>query len=131
MDATAAELAAIPLFAAQSETDLAEIASWFDGKDVSENCRLIGEGAAGYDFFVLVDGSAAVTVNGDEVGSLSPGDFFGEIAILGDGRRSATVTTTAPSRLLVMFGTEFRRLQQQYPDVASKIEATMDERVAH
>jgi CRP-like cAMP-binding protein len=131
MDATAAELAAIPLFAAQSEADLAEIACWFDAKDVSENCRLIGEGASGYDFFVLADGSAAVTVNDEEVGSLGPGDFFGEIAILGDGRRSATVTTTAPSRLLVMFGTEFRRLQQQYPEIASQIEATMGERVAH
>jgi CRP-like cAMP-binding protein len=130
MDATVGELAAIPLFASQSEAELAEIACWFDAKDVSENARLIGEGAAGYDFFVLADGSAAVTVNGEEVGSLGPGDFFGEIAILGDGRRSATVTTTAPSRLLVMFGTEFRRLQQRYPGIASQIEATMGERVA-
>lgn len=131
MDATPAELAAVPLFASLSEPDLAEVACWFDAKDVSESSRLVGEGASGYDFFVLASGGAAVTVNGEEVGSLRPGDFFGEIAILRDGRRSATVTTTAPSRLLVMFGTDFRRLQQEYPEIASQIEATMGERVAH
>ena len=131
MDVTPAELAAVPLFASASESELTAIASWFDAKNVSENCRLIGEGASGYDFFLLVDGSAAVTVNGAEVGTLGRGDFFGEIAILGNGRRSATVTTTSPSRLLVMFGTEFRRLQQEYPEIASQVEATMGERVAH
>ena len=131
MDATPAELAALPLFASLSEPELAEIACWFDAKDVGEGARLIGEGAAGYTFFVLADGSAVVTATGDEVGTLGSGDFFGEIAILGDGRRSATVTTTAPSRVLVMFGTEFRRLQQAQPEIASRIEATMGERVAH
>jgi voltage-gated potassium channel len=57
------------------------------------------------------------------VNTLGPGDFFGELAILGDGVRTATVTTTSPSRLLVLFGTEFRQLQQEQPDLASRIEA--------
>ena len=131
MDAKPTELGAVPLFASLSEPELAEIACWFDAKDVSEGTRLVGEGASGYTFFVLADGSAVVTAGGEDVGTLGPGDFFGEIAILGDGRRSATVTTTAPSRVLVMFGTEFRGLQQQYPEIASQIEATMGERVAH
>src|SRR5689334_5359256 len=131
MSTTPAELAAVPLFATLREPELAEIARWFDAKDVGGGTRLVGEGASGYTFFVLADGSAVVTANGEEVGTLGPGDFFGEIAILGDGRRSATVTTTAPSRVLVMFGTEFRRLQQTQPEIASRIEATMGERVAH
>ena len=131
MEATSAELAAVPLFAPLSEPELAEIAAWFDAKDVGNGVRLVGEGASGYTFFVLAAGSAVVTANGEEVRALGDGDFFGEIAILGDGRRSATVTTTAPSRLLVMFGTEFRRLQQEYPAIASQIEATMGARVAH
>jgi CRP-like cAMP-binding protein len=130
MDATPAELAAVPLFASLSEHDLQEIACWFDAKDVGMGVRLVGEGASGYTFFVLANGSAVVTANGEEVGSLGPGDFFGEIAILRDGRRSATVTTTSPSRVLVMFGTEFRRLQQDQPEIASRIEATMGARVA-
>src|SRR5262249_22898011 len=129
MDATPAELAAVPLFASLSEPDLKELACWFDAKDVGQGVRLVGEGASGYTFFVLADGSAVATANGKEVGSLGPGDFFGEIAILGDGRRSATVTTTTPSRVLAMFGTEFRRLQQEQPEIASQIEAAMGERV--
>jgi len=131
MDATPAELAAVPLFSSIGESELREIASWFDAKDVGEGARIIGEGASGYTFFVLAEGAAAVTAGGGEVGTLGAGDFFGEIAILGVGRRSATVTTTAPSRVLVMFGTEFRRLQQSHPEIASRIESTMGERVAH
>jgi CRP-like cAMP-binding protein len=55
--------------------------------------RLTGEGASGYSFFVLCEGTATVTIDGNEVRALEPGDFFGELAILGDGRRTATVTT--------------------------------------
>jgi voltage-gated potassium channel len=61
---------------------------------------------------------------------LGPGDFFGEIAILGDGRRTATVTTTSPSQLLVMFGTEFRRLEHAHPEIAGRIEEAMRQRVS-
>jgi CRP-like cAMP-binding protein len=53
--------------------------------------------------------------------------LFGELAILGDGRRTATVTTVEPSRVLVLFGTEFRRLQQEYPGLAARIETRLRE----
>ncbi|HEU5216795.1 MAG TPA: cyclic nucleotide-binding domain-containing protein, partial [Gaiellaceae bacterium] len=69
------------------------------------------------------DGSATVSVDGTEVRTLEAGDFFGELAILGDGRRTATVTTAAPCRVLVLFGTEFRRLEQEYPELAAQIES--------
>jgi voltage-gated potassium channel len=69
-----------------------------------------------------------VTSAGAEIATLLPGDFFGEMAILGDGRRSATVTTTSPSRLLTLFGTEFRQLQQAHPQIADQIETAMRER---
>ena len=59
-----------------------------------------------------------------------PGDYFGEIAMLDGRRRSATVTTTAPARLLVMFGSEFRQLQQAQPQIADRIEETMRGRLA-
>ena len=87
--------------------------------------RLTSEGASGYSFFVLVDGEARVTADGVELGTLGPGDFFGETAILGGGRRSATVTTTTLSTLLFMFGTEFRQLQQAQPEIAAQLEAAM------
>jgi CRP-like cAMP-binding protein len=68
-----------------------------------------------------------VTINGIEVRTLGPGDFFGELAILGDGRRTATVTTASPSQVLVLFGTEFRRLQKEYPETAERIESALRE----
>jgi voltage-gated potassium channel len=126
---TADELAAIPLFGSLSDSDLQELARWFDVQDSSEGVRLTGEGAAGYSFFVLAQGTAAVTSEGATLADLGPGDFFGEIAILGNGRRSATVTTTSQAELFVMFGTEFRELQQTHPDIAARIEEEMRQRV--
>jgi CRP-like cAMP-binding protein len=125
VSATAAELSGIPLFASLAESELDELAKWFDVETAGEGVRLTGEGASGYSFFILLDGSATVTAAGSEIATLSPGDFFGEMAILGDGRRSATVTTTSPARVLTLFGTEFRQLQQAYPQIAERIEAAM------
>jgi CRP-like cAMP-binding protein len=123
------ELKAVPLFESLEEDDLHELASWFDVQDCSEGVCLAGEGAGGYSFFVLIEGSAEVTRDGQALAMLGPGDFFGEIAILGGGRRSATVTTTEPSRLLVMFGTEFRLLQRAQPGIAARIEGAMQQRL--
>jgi CRP-like cAMP-binding protein len=128
--ASASQLATIPLFESVSSSDLDEVAKWFDVQIASEGVRLIGEGASGYSFFILTTGSAAVTTEDGRLADLGPGDFFGEIAILGDGRRTATVTTTSPSQLLVMFGTEFRRLQTAHPDIAGRIEEAMRQRVS-
>jgi CRP-like cAMP-binding protein len=123
------ELKAVPLFESLEEDDLHELASWFDVQDCSEGVCLAGEGAGGYSFFVLIEGSAEVTRDGQALAMLGPGDFFGEIAILGGGRRSATVTTTEPSRLLVMFGTEFRLLQRAQPGITARIEGAMQQRL--
>jgi CRP-like cAMP-binding protein len=123
-------LATLPLFASLDATQLAEIAPWFEPRSVSGGVELIGEGASGYSFFILTDGGAEVAVERQAVAQLRPGDFFGEGAIVGGGRRNATVTTTATSQVLVMFGTEFRRLQQAHPDVAAAIEAAGRERGA-
>jgi CRP-like cAMP-binding protein len=119
------ELASVPLFESLSEPELAELAGWFEVKDVGPGVRLVGEGATGYSFFVVSEGEAAVTAGGENVASLGPGDFFGEMALLGGGRRTATVTTTSAVRVLVLFGSDFRRLQESHPGVAARIEAAM------
>jgi CRP-like cAMP-binding protein len=123
-----AELASIPLFDSLSDEDRGELAAWFDAKTVSEGVKLATEGAAGYSFFVLVEGSAVVESDGTIVATYAPGDFFGEMAILEARPRSATVTTTSPSKLLEMFGTEFRRLQQTHPTIAAELERVTRER---
>jgi CRP-like cAMP-binding protein len=128
--ASAADLATLPLFNGLDDDQLGELATWFHLQSETEGKRLVGEGAPGYTFFVLTDGTAVVTSEGQSLATLGPGDFFGEISILGDGRRSATVTSTSPVRFLVMFGTEFRRLETAHPEIASRIEETMQGRVA-
>src|SRR6201989_583231 len=117
--ASADDLASQPLFGELDEATLTTIAPWFEVEEASPGVRLTGQGSPGYSFYVLCDGTASVTVDGDEVNTLRPGHLFGELAILGDGIRSATVTTTSPARLLVLFGTEFRQLEQDHPPLAT------------
>ena len=121
------DLAGIPLFDTLEPDEQAAIAPWFELEDVSPGVKLTGEGASGYSFYVLRHGTATVTIDDIEVRTLGPGEFFGELALLGDGRRTATVTTAAPSQVLVLFGTEFRQLQQEYPEIAARIESGLRE----
>jgi CRP/FNR family transcriptional regulator, cyclic AMP receptor protein len=125
-----ADLATIPLFASLTEAELEQVATWFETRTAPDGVILAGEGATGYCFFVLAEGHAAVSSNGSELAALGRGDFFGEIAILGDGRRSATVTTTTPVTLFVMFGSEFRQLLEVHPEIAQELEAAMAARRA-
>jgi CRP-like cAMP-binding protein len=123
-----AELARIPLFGSLSESERHELARGFDVQTVGEGIKLASEGASGYSFYVLVEGSAVVEADGTTVATYAPGDFFGEMAILDGSPRSATVTTTSPARLLVMFGTEFRDMQQSQPTIAAELERVTRER---
>jgi CRP-like cAMP-binding protein len=127
--AAPSDLASVPLFESLSEAERAEVAAWFEVKEVGAGVRLCGEGTTGRSFFVIAEGEAAVAVRGDAAGTLGPGDFFGELALLGPGRRTASVTTTSPARVLVLFADDFRRLQTAYPDVAARIEATTKARL--
>jgi CRP-like cAMP-binding protein len=124
------DLDSLPLFGSLSESDRAEVAAWFESKEIGAGVRLVGEGTTGHSFFVISDGEAAVTAQGEEIGTLRKGDFFGEVALLGAGRRTATVTTTAPSRVLVLFGADFNRLRTRCPEIAAELEAAMGRRLA-
>ncbi len=123
------ELVGVPLFGSLSEAELAEVAARFEVKDVGCGVRLVGEGATGLSFFILREGQASVTSGGEEIASLGPGDFFGEIALLGHGRRTASVTTTSSVRVLVLFGDDFRYLQATFPGITAEIEAAMQKRL--
>jgi voltage-gated potassium channel len=126
--AEAADLAGVPLFASLNAEERSQLADAFEVRSIGEGATLTHEGASGYSFYILLDGDAVVEAGDETVASLSRGDFFGEMAILGDGRRNATVTTTSPARILVMFGTEFRRLQQQHPEIAQLLEDETERR---
>lgn len=129
MPVTADDLASVPLFASLGDADREVLAGWFETKTHGEGTRLVGEGASGYSFFVLAEGEVRVTADGAEVATLGPGDHFGEMAIIGEGRRLATVTAATPVTVYVLFGTEFRELQESQPEIAGKIEALMRERL--
>jgi CRP-like cAMP-binding protein len=123
------DLAALPLFGSLSESELAEVARWFEERKVAAGVRLVGEGATGHAFFVICDGEVAVTAEGVEIATLRAGDFFGELALLGAGRRNATVTTAVPSRLLVLFGDDFTRLRETYPAVGEELDRAVERRL--
>jgi CRP-like cAMP-binding protein len=124
------DLALTPLFAGLNDADLHVVAEWLEVEKVSPGRDLTHEGASGYAFFVLHEGAAQVIVGGNAVRALEAGDFFGEIAILGSGRQTATVRVTEPAVVWTMFGTRFRQMQQEHPDLAAAIERTAGERLA-
>ena len=125
-----ARLAMLPLFDGLSPEELGLLASWTEQHEVSLGQSLATEGAAGYVFFVIEEGTAGVEREGELLRELGPGDHFGEIAILDGGRRTASVVATSNMRILAMFGTEFRRMESELPDLAERIRATMRDRLS-
>jgi CRP-like cAMP-binding protein len=121
-------LRAIPLFADLQDDQLETVASWLEVREEEEGRRLVPEGASGYDFFVIAKGTADVIHGGSAIASLGRGDFFGEMAIMGDGHRVADVVATSPITLYDMFGTNFRQLEMGMPEVAARIRETVEER---
>lgn len=110
LDRKLKRLAQVPLLASLPQRERRRIASAADELDIPEGRVLTVEGASGHEFFVLLEGAAEVRRRGRLVSTLGPGDFFGEIALLGDRPRTATVTATARSRVLVLAEREFRSI---------------------
>jgi CRP-like cAMP-binding protein len=123
-------LQTVPLFSTLSPEELAALCSRFEERQVLPGTHLTTEGASGYTFFVIENGTVEVERDGSLVNALGPGDFFGEAAILSGERRNATITATSEVDLLVLFGTEFRILERDWPGVAAKIAEKMAERNA-
>ena len=129
MRPTPEQLAEVPLFESLSSDELQAISSLTDLRHEEEGATLVGEGAPGYSLFVLQDGTATVTSAGATVTSLGPGDFFGEIALLGEGARTATVTATSPVSLIAMYGSDFRVFERDFPQASALMKQSMSERL--
>src|SRR4051794_20787345 len=99
MDET--QLRSVPLFESVSSEERRAIAQHADEIDVPEGEELVRQGDFAYEFFVLEDGSADVIRDGERVAELGPGDFLGEMGIVGQAQRNATVVTTSPARVIV------------------------------
>jgi CRP-like cAMP-binding protein len=120
----------VPLFARCSARQLADIAAISYEKEFPAGSELIREGEPSGAFFVLLDGTAEVSVRGGNVRTLNPGDFAGEIALIAHGPRTASVRTTSPVRSVVIPGRKFRALLGRQPDVQLNVLAVLAERVS-
>jgi CRP-like cAMP-binding protein len=119
----------VPLFAGCSKKELARIATLADEIDFRPGKTLIREGAPGREFFILVDGSAQISRKGKRIDTAGPGDFFGEMALLADQPRNATVITTSDVDALVVTARSFRDLIGDNPLIALKVMRAVAERV--
>jgi CRP-like cAMP-binding protein len=126
----ASDLQGVPLFEGLSEEERERLAGRFEERTVEEGGHFTAEGASGYLFFVIVEGTAEAQIDDRPVGRLGPGDFFGEVALLGEtGRRMAAVVATSDMRVGVLFGTEFRQMEAEFPQVVERLRAKMNERL--
>jgi CRP-like cAMP-binding protein len=121
---------AVPLFAHCTRGEIAQVASIADEVDVKAGKELIREGDRGREFFILLEGTADVRRRGRKVNSLSPTDFFGEIALVSRSPRTATVTTSEPARLLVITATAFRSLLDRSPRLQLRVLEALADRLA-
>jgi CRP-like cAMP-binding protein len=118
----------IPLFAALSDAQQAQLAAKMEERHAAAGEHLSNQGGSGYFFFVIEDGTAEVSRDGQVVAKLGPDDYFGEIAILSTARRTATVTATEPMTLLTMFGADFAKFSNEMPDLAAQMQRAIEAR---
>ena len=119
------------LFSNCTKGELRQIASITTTKDVAAGSVLAYQGTAGREFFIVMEGSATATRNGQVLARLGPGSFFGELALLDGGRRTATVVADTAMALLVLTRSEFTALQYTAPSVARKILIELGSRMRH
>lgn len=120
-DAKIALISRAPLFSHCSKGELQEIASIADEIDIADGKELTTEGAPGREFFVIIEGTASVEQEGEQINDLGAGDFFGEAALIRDTPRTATVTATSPVRALVVTAQNFKRLLEHQPNIERTI----------
>jgi CRP-like cAMP-binding protein len=123
-------LEGIALFERLSKDQRAEVARQADEIDVEAGKRLVSAGRFGYEFFVIENGTAEVVRGEEHVADLGPGDFFGEMALLGDTVRNADVVSSTAMTALVMTDSAFRSLARKMPDVAEEIRDACRRRTA-
>jgi CRP/FNR family cyclic AMP-dependent transcriptional regulator len=127
-DAKVELLLKVPLFTRCSKRELAAIATLANEVNLPEGHTLIREGAQAFSFFVLVEGTADVRQNDRKLATLGPGDFMGELALILERPRTATVTLTSPARLLSVSAHNFHPLLARSPQLQLKLLETLAQR---
>jgi CRP/FNR family cyclic AMP-dependent transcriptional regulator len=128
-DAKLALLGAVPLFSACTKRDLSRIAALVEEVEAPQGKVMMRQGNPGRECYVISEGTAKATMRGRGSASLGPGDFFGEMALLDQGPRTATVTAETDMHLLVLNSREFFSLLDAVPGVAQRIMRGLAERL--
>lgn len=122
-------LHSIPLFGRFDRKHLERLGMLTEEVDVPVGKVLISQGELGDDLMVIVSGVVNVDRDGVKVNKLGPGEFFGEIALIERGPRTATVTAETPCRLLVVNHRDFHALMEEFPEVAAQVLLTLAHRL--
>jgi len=122
-------LHSVPLFAEFDRRHLVRLGMLTEEVDVPAGKVLIRQNEHGDDLMVIVSGSVGVERNGETINHLGPGEFFGEIALIVGGPRTATVAAETPTRLLVVNHRDFHALMEEFPAVATQVLLTLAHRL--
>jgi CRP-like cAMP-binding protein len=118
-------LKTIPLFSSLSEKALNTVAVFASETSVSAGKRLVHEGDYSYDLIVIETGTADVIKGGEVIGSLGPGDVFGEMGVLGGAKRTADVVATSSMRLITLSKWDLKRISSE---VSDQLQSLVDQR---
>jgi CRP/FNR family cyclic AMP-dependent transcriptional regulator len=119
----------VELFEGLSDRDLKRLAESFKQSTFSGGDVIATEGQRGVGFFVIGDGTVDYTIHDDKVGSGGPGDYFGEVALIDDGPRTATVTATTDVTAYGLTSWEFRPLVEENASIAWELLQKMARRL--
>jgi CRP/FNR family transcriptional regulator, cyclic AMP receptor protein len=122
-------LATVPLFAGLDRDELEALASLGTDVDVAEGQELTRQAEIGHEAFLVLEGTARCIRDGEEVATFGPGDFFGEMALLAHGPRTATVVAVGPMVVRAFHQTEFNELLERLPRVAVPLLKTTAQRL--
>jgi CRP/FNR family cyclic AMP-dependent transcriptional regulator len=123
-----ARLRAIPLFAGLGKKERREVAKQGDEVEVDPGRHLVREGEFAYEFFAIEEGTAEVRRGEQLLAELGPGDFFGEMGLIGNVTRNASVVAVSPLRVMVLTGSAFRHIERELPAVSKQIRKAIEER---
>jgi CRP-like cAMP-binding protein len=126
-----ARLSAIPLFANLNRKERRALAPRTDEVELDEGRVIVREGDWPYEFFAIEQGTAEVRRGEQLLAELGPGDFFGEMALVGDTRRNASVIAMSQVMVVVMTAQAFRQTARELPEVAKKLSDAIEERGRH
>ena len=119
----------VPIFAGVRDKELGRLVKAMRDSRFNEGEVITTEGRSGVGFFLIEDGNATVSLRGEIVRTLGPGDHFGEIALIDEGPRSATVTASTDLRCRGLAAWEFKSFVQEHPEVAWPLLQTLASRL--